>query len=201
MDCDGSDVQFLADGSVRPSGKLLVPAELSATVELAAGWQHNCALSAAGRVRCWGSSSNETTGTSAMVGQSSPLAELPPAEQISAGAYHSCALLRDARVRCWGDNRAGQLNVPPALKEGKIPLLRLEAGGFHNCVLSLGGDIQCWGNDEFGQAEVPADLGKAVHIAAGAFHSCATQRDGLVRCWGLRITEVSCGFHHCRLRR
>ena len=184
VDCDGSDVQFFVDGSVRPSGKLLVPAELPATVELAAGWQHNCALSAAGRVRCWGSSSNETTGTSAMVGQSSPPDELPPAEQISAGAYHSCALLRDARVRCWGDNRSGQLNAPPALAAGEIPLLRLEAGGFHNCVLSLGGDIQCWGNNGSGQAEVPADLGKAVHIAAGAFHSCATQRDGVVRCWG-----------------
>ncbi len=59
-----------------------------------AGHNHNCGITTAGTIACWGKDS---------VAQSTP----PPGDsfiQISAGEKHSCAVKADNTLICWGDN-------------------------------------------------------------------------------------------------
>ena len=172
--------------AIVPAGRLLVPADLSATVELAAGWYHNCALSAGGRVRCWGKRLQTCLNLGDCVGQSSPTDDLPPAEQISAGVYHSCALLRDARVRCWGDNRFGQLDVPPALARGQNSIAPSRIRRFSQLCAE-----PWWRYPVLGEQRVlirPRCLRISARrcilrqVPSTAVRPNAT---GLVRCWGL----------------
>jgi alpha-tubulin suppressor-like RCC1 family protein len=77
---------------------------------VAAGDLHSCALTAAGRVVCWGSNELGQIGDDRLSLEAPPNAvRLATATAITAGRAHSCALLADGAVWCWGDDGAGQL--------------------------------------------------------------------------------------------
>jgi len=65
---------------------------LGEVVALAAGGYNTCALQDDGRVRCWGSTSNNVT----------DVPEDLSAVAISVGSSDACALEARGRVRCWG---------------------------------------------------------------------------------------------------
>jgi alpha-tubulin suppressor-like RCC1 family protein len=136
-------------------------------VALAAGGLHNCALTDAGTLHCWGEgrSGQLGRGITDPIGDNESLAISDPINagvgaaivQLTAGTYHTCVLLEGGRVRCWGQNADGQLGYPDA---------------------------------SFGDGQALADLpdvelgGRAVEVAAGGSHTCALLDDGSVRCWG-----------------
>ncbi|MEM9889276.1 MAG: RCC1 repeat-containing protein [Actinomycetota bacterium] len=146
--------------------------ELTDIKQLVVGRDHSCALTTAGRVRCWGSNffgqlgDGTTTDAPAPVGVLTPTGtgELSGIKQLSAGAYHTCAALTNGRLHCWGADFADQLgasgsgnrSLPTAVvgADGTSELLgvaEVEAGGFHTCVLGNGGSVSCWGSNIFGQ--------------------------------------------------
>lgn len=97
---------------------VLAPVQLGgAAVQLAVGYQHNCALLEGGEVRCWGTSAGGQLG----YGDEDPvgLFDLPsergpvqlggPVRAIATGGAHSCAVFEDEGLICWGDNSFGQL--------------------------------------------------------------------------------------------
>ncbi len=135
-------------------------------VAVTAGETHTCALTASGRVRCWGSGESGRLGygtidnvgddeTPASVG-AVPLGRRATA--LSAGGSHTCALLTGGAVRCWGDGYGGRL-------------------GYGN-------------TDDIGDDETPAGAGvaalggAAVAVSAGDYHTCAVRQTGSLRCWG-----------------
>lgn len=142
--------------------------------DIAAGYDHTCALLRNGRVRCWGRNDYGQLG----YGNTTPIGddELPgsvgsidvagPAVRIRANGYATCALLAVGTVRCWGDNTYGQNGLGDAsgwpwhatfraAPELEVNLgdsaLDIAVGGQHVCALLAGGGVKCWGRGDNGQ--------------------------------------------------
>ncbi len=134
--------------------------------QIAAAFNHTCALLETGAVRCWG------TGTAGRLGYGN-LNDIGDGEtpasagdvnvggtvkQIAAGGAHSCALLDTGAVRCWGSGNNGRL-------------------GYGN-------------SSTIGDNETPASAGDVnaggtvKQIATETAHTCALLDTGAVRCWG-----------------
>lgn len=171
----------------------------------ALGADHGCAVTRAGKVRCFGSNVRGQLGVGriGVVEQPAPeIAGLPEVRQVSCGAAHSCALGADGRVWCWGLNGQGQLgdgthddrNAPGA-DVGLGDVVQIASGGHHNCALTRDGTLHCWGRNDAGQLGLGDDadrtrpervqLDGVAELALGASHSCARTRHGQAHCWGL----------------
>jgi alpha-tubulin suppressor-like RCC1 family protein len=84
----------------------------SGVVALSAGGGHNCAVTSAGGLKCWGSNLFGQLGNN-----SAPLRSAVPVHvsgliadmaAVSTGYEHTCALAAGG-VKCWGHNISGQL--------------------------------------------------------------------------------------------
>jgi alpha-tubulin suppressor-like RCC1 family protein len=104
----------LGDGS-GPIAKF-VPVDVvglvSGVIAISAGSDHTCAVTSAGRVKCWGAGLHGQLGDSQTIGSPIPI-DVPGmssgADSVSAGMYHTCARMMDKRIKCWGYNFYGQL--------------------------------------------------------------------------------------------
>jgi alpha-tubulin suppressor-like RCC1 family protein len=83
-------------------------------VAIASGGAHACALTAVGRVWCWGRNTRGALGDGTTRPRSEPVrVALPgPAVAVTAGNAHTCAALASGRTYCWGENQNGQLGDP-----------------------------------------------------------------------------------------
>jgi alpha-tubulin suppressor-like RCC1 family protein len=134
--------------------------------QVAAGWDHSCALKADGSVRCWGS-------TLAVI-DGAPTSALTA---IAAGNGFSCGIVAaDQSLICWGVDTSGIASTPPGTYQ------QVSAGDTHACALSTTGTIECWGSGPYGQLNKPA--GVFTSISVGASHSCAMSSTGASTCWG-----------------
>lgn len=105
-DENGLGTQADDDNHVAPSP---VP-DAQGIVAISSSESHSCALSASGRLICWGSNSEgelargtQTTGESAAL-----VPSLTGVTQVAMGADHGCAITSSG-VFCWGANRSGQI--------------------------------------------------------------------------------------------
>jgi len=137
----------------------------SGVAAIAAGFSHNCALTTAGGVKCWGSNSSgqlgdNTAGTDRHIpvdvsGLSSGVAA------ITAGANYTCALTTAGGAKCWGNDDAGQLGDSNSLASSwrlPVDVLGLTSGvagisaGYDNtCAVTATGRFKCWGMNDYGQ--------------------------------------------------
>lgn len=177
---------------------------------IAAGEEHNCAISTTGRLFCWGRNSegqvgltNPATGNLIEIvlvaGQPAPTDWV----DVAAGQFHTCATRADKSLHCWGRNVEGQLgNGMPA--SGKIAPVQagtnfkgpLAAGVNHTCALAQNGSLQCWGRNANGQlgdntltdrpSPVAVDMATDwAEVTAGNVATCGRKNDGTMYCWGL----------------
>jgi alpha-tubulin suppressor-like RCC1 family protein len=197
----------LGDGSsVDSSVPVPVKALKGTAVAVSAGGDHTCALTAAGRVECWGWNRFGQLGNGTHDDRHEPgvVADLRDAVAISAGGAHTCALKRSGDVACWGANRYGQLGDGTQSHRSRPVKVRglsgeidaISAGGRHTCALTTAGGVECWGANYWGQLGDGTSRGRfravavkglpdaAVSISAGRYFTCAVLRSGRVECWG-----------------
>ena len=136
-------------------------------VQISAGSDGTCGVTADQRIVCWGT----------------PTSEPIPCEQFRTvqadPVSYICGITTDDRLLCWGEYPALQW-VPPSVTCEEIAL-----GGFV-CCLGLDHKVDCFGPigaDALPDLPVPEDL-EVVDIAVGSSHGCAIDLDGVVHCWG-----------------
>jgi len=183
-------------------------------VQVAAGGNFTCAMTADGQVLCWGSNAW------GQMGVEEPVGPCPDPDncrvhldgvvtpwgadvrQFNAHAGYMCGLDNEGLAVCWGSNDHGQLArqpvmrtlLPPERISGTVAFRALGLGPQHACGVSTQGRAYCWGSNEYGQ------LG-----GAGTWLSCYAQPCAIQPvpvAGGMTFSAVVAGaVHSCGLRR
>ena len=189
----------------------------TAFVQLTAGGQHTCGLTAAGQAYCWGDATFGQIGTGMFMGSTTPL----PVDggllfaSIDAGGSHTCAVTPAGEGYCWGQGSNGALGnggtqpkSSPVSVSGGLTFDHISAGGGHSCGHTPTDEVWCWGLNESGQlgtgdtdrSMLPVRLGGSINtfrsVRAGSSTvgslTCGQATDGKIYCWG-RGTEGQIG--------
>ena len=127
---------------------------------VAAGYDHSCAISAAGSTLCWGLNEYGQLGDGTTTNRTSPapVAGGHAFAAITAGLRHTCALDTSGAAWCWGDNTYGELGdgsrTPadaPVAVAGGLQFAYLKSGELFTCGVTPTGVAYCWGDNEYGQ--------------------------------------------------
>lgn len=161
----------LGDGAQSDAFYASAATTLSASVALAAGDLHTCALDdARTTVTCWGAGADGRLGHGDIFDQPDAQRSFTLStviDGLTAGARHTCAWSQDL-LWCWGaalvsghavaigDNEevgddAGRIDLPL----GEDTITSVSAGAQHTCILLGSGEVRCWGRNADGRLGVP----------------------------------------------
>ncbi|HQQ62072.1 MAG TPA: thrombospondin type 3 repeat-containing protein [Pseudomonadales bacterium] len=185
------------DGDVQGDACDVLPVRADKVVQLAAGYQFSCILTAAGGAKCWGHNDYGDLGYGGNSPQYRPVDVVgltSGVQSISVGIVGACAVTEAGGLKCWGNNGNGQLgdgtkthrNAPVDVVGLDSGVAAVAVGESHTCALMTGGTVKCWGAIST-PSVVPVDvpgLTGVLAITAGGAHHCALMMGGAVKCWG-----------------
>jgi alpha-tubulin suppressor-like RCC1 family protein len=185
----------------------------SGVAAIAGGGVHNCALTIAGAVKCWGYNGDGRLGNNATSNSMVPVDVFGlgngTTTAISSNGGHTCALTTGGGVKCWGPSSNSQLGHTATRPPGgsfeikPVDVLGLSSGvtaiytgRSHSCAFVTGGGIKCWGQTLFlsGDSDPvnspsPIDMPELVatgisSMAIGFGWICVLTNAGGVKCMG-----------------
>lgn len=180
-------------------------------VQISAGHDYTCAVTADNRAYCWGENTSGQLGDGTTVSrpQPVPVAGGRRFRHIRAGGAHTCAITPFDRAFCWGQNGYGQLGdgtttqrLEPVRVVGGLLLPKITAGWQHTCAITSGNKAYCWGRNEEGQVgngsltsrSRPAAVvgGLSVkQVVAGSDHTCGVTTLHKGYCWGAIVEDYN----------
>jgi alpha-tubulin suppressor-like RCC1 family protein len=203
---------MLGDGTKHDRLKPVSVSGLSSGVaDVQAAWDHTCALTDGGGVKCWGHNGDGELGDGTKIQRLVPVSVdgLPNGvSAISLGFDSGCALTTGGGVKCWGYNGNGQLGDGTRTTR-KIPVnvfglssgvAAIAAGWDHTCALLNSGGVMCWGDNAHGEVgngthtdalkpvSVSGLASGVAAVSAGFDHTCALLNSGSMKCWGNNAT-------------
>jgi alpha-tubulin suppressor-like RCC1 family protein len=203
----GNDVGQLGDGTKVDRLTPVPVTGLSSGVEaVSLGSGHTCAITAGGRLQCWGFN---TFGVLGNGGDSPSLVPVNVSgladgvEAVSAGLFHTCAI-KSGGLLCWGNNFDSQVgnescqpscSTPVQVSGLRSGVAEVSAGAFHTCALLTDGRVKCWGSNEGGSLGDGTEIDRKTPVfvrglsgvqavSVGGLHTCALLESGGVKCWG-----------------
>ncbi len=187
-----------------------VPYEIDAGVkysEVRAGANHNCAITMAGVLKCWGENQDKQMGNNgfgAMIYSPSVVDSGVTYSKVSSGSQHSCAVTSAGVLKCWGGNSYAQIGngtsgstvYLPEIVDSGVQYSQLSSRGSYNCGLTTGGVTKCWGNG-FGNGIVSSlvDIPKFIDsnntyakISLNGKTTCGLLSSNQLKCWGVNTS-------------
>jgi hypothetical protein len=179
-------------------------------VAVVAAFNHSCALTVSGAVKCWGWNNLGQLGDGGACGTECDATGVTGlgsgVTSIDAGGHHTCVVLTSDGVKCWGENGLAQLGdgstmnrTTPVDVSGLTGGVAAVSGGReHSCALMDSGSVKCWGNNGNGSvgdgttgiAYTPVGVvgltSGVDQVSAGHEHTCAAI-DDQIKCWGSNI--------------
>lgn len=162
--------------------------------QLGVGYDHSCAVTTRGEVRCWGRNHRGQVGDGSRDRHERPV-RVPHlrATYVAAGHASSCAVTSDATVVCWG---AINGSPRPTVVRGLIaPAVSVVVGQGSACARLADSTVLCWGDGTHGQLG-PREQGHSDRpvlveglppidtLDAWETRVCATDIQHQVWCWG-----------------
>ena len=177
---------------------------------------HACAVTAAGRLVCWGTNSHGQLGKPADGRNKADYVSFDGdvvVAQVTTGFGHTCFRTTTGDVLCFGENDAGQVDPSVASASIELPLeltfakgaLDVRASAKNTCAVMPADaatptqHVLCWGHAGDGKLglagagegpriiEMPVGTSAPRFAEAGERHVCALHVDGEVSCWGLGV--------------
>jgi len=201
------------DGEGRQIYTLVINETVLNVVQISAGGNHTCAVTATGGVKCWGLNSSGQLGDGTYVEKHTPVdvAGLTSGVvAVESGGNHTCAVTDADGVKCWGANGSGQLGRGTTFAGSPVGadvagltsgVASITASAAHTCAITTAGGAKCWGRNYYGHLgdgtstdrSVPVDVSGltsgVTSISAGGAsgigskQTCAVH-DGAAKCWG-----------------
>ncbi len=191
------------DPSVKKRSPTVVDSAVSYT-HVTTGWNHGCALTSVGKVRCWGLNDNGFLGDGTTTNQTVPV-DIDPTETytlISTGAATTCGITSAGIRKCWGSNSKLQFgngistdSTTPVVAEAGTQYQALSMSGEFGCGITTDGVLKCWGTNTYGRlgdgtltsraSPVVIDGGTTYSaIAVASDSACGITNAGVLKCWG-----------------
>lgn len=174
---------------------------------IAAGDNHTCGVTVAGKVACWGHGGSSRLGNNRAINSPVPvdvagIAKDAIMTKVGAGSAATCATTSTGAMMCWGSpsevTGAGgpYARLSPNYSSGVTDIgLKSQTG----CYI-MSGAVKCqgWNGDSMTAGlsssnywvyspNIPSGLGSGYKEATvGSDHACALSAAGAVKCWGLR---------------
>ena len=187
----GGDIQCVGQSAAQHTEdfRMAAPSTAGGWVQVAAGDEHMCAVSADGQLSCWGGSRVDAVGQHVV--QSSEKSWLA----VAAGTDFTCGIAQGYmdstgqavhvyELQCWGTGMlaSGWLVVSQAAAAGG-GVAMVDVGQTYACVIVRdSGALACWG-DTTAAMQAPAGAYKTLSVAANR-GACALRVDDTLVCWG-----------------